>query len=59
MEEAIGAPNEERLSPKELKPGEKLLDTGVMGMLGREDRESKSKGIMRLGVATLLESHEA
>ena len=59
MEEAIGAPHEKRLSPKELKPGEELLDAGVMGVLGREGGESKSKGVMRLGVATLLESHEA
>jgi hypothetical protein len=59
MEEAIGAPNEERLFPKELKPGEELLDAGVMGVLGREDGESKSEGVMRLGVATLLECHEA
>ena len=59
MEETIGAPNEKRLSPKELKPREKLLDTGVMGVLGREGGESKSEGVMRLRVATLLESHEA
>ena len=58
MEETIGAPNEERLSPKELKPGEKLLDTGVMGMLRREHGEGKSEGVMCLGVATLLECHE-
>ena len=59
MEETIGAPNEKRLSPKELKPGEELLDTGVMGVLGREGGESQSEGVMRLGVATLLECHEA
>ena len=59
MEETIGSPHEERLSPKELKPREELLDTGIMGMLGREGGESKSEGVMRLGLATLLECHEA